>query len=68
MTESRELTNYCQSRSVPHPSLRRSTPELEVPEAMDLVVNAVIADNARRAMRGEVTLEKQTQGFRPICS
>ena len=31
---------------------------LDVPAAVDLVVNAVIADNARRAMRSDVPLEE----------
>jgi hypothetical protein len=38
---------------------------LEVPEALDLLVNAVIADNARQAMRGEVTLDEANQAGVP---
>ena len=34
---------------------------LEIPEALDLLVNAVIADNARQAMRGEVTLDEANE-------
>ena len=64
MTESRELTNYCQESVRPTHARRyaEALQNLEVPEAMDLVVNAVIADNARQAMRGEVTLEEANAG------
>ena len=65
MTESRELSNYCQESVRPTHARRyaEALQNLEVPEAMDLVVNAVIADNARRAMRGEVTLEEADAGL-----
>ena len=65
MTESRELSNYCQESVRPTHARRyaEALQNLEVPEAMDLVVNAVIADNARRAMRGEVTLEEANAGL-----
>ena len=65
MTESRELTNYCQESVRPTHARRyaEALQNLEVPEAMDLVVNAVIADNARQAMRGEVTLEEANAGL-----
>ena len=36
-----------------------------MPEALDLVVNAVIADNARRAMRGEMSLEESASNTGP---
>ena len=36
-----------------------------MPEALDLLVNAVIADNARQAMRGEVTLDEANQAGVP---
>ena len=65
MTESRELTNYCQESVRPTHARRyvEALQNLEVPEAMDLVVNAVIADNARQAMRGEVTLDEANAGL-----
>ena len=59
MTESRELSNFCQESVRPTHSRRyaEALQNLEVPEALELVVNAVIADNARRAMRCDVDLE-----------
>ena len=59
MSESRELSSYCQESVRPSHSRRyaEALQNLDVPEALDLVVNAVIADNARRAMRGGVALE-----------
>ena len=59
MTDSRELSSYCQESVRPSHSRRyaEALQNLEVPEALDLVVNAVIADNARRAMRGDVRLD-----------
>ena len=59
MSESRELSSYCQESVRPSHSRRyaEALQNLDVPEALDLVVNAVIADNARRAMRGGVPLE-----------
>jgi len=55
MTESRELTNYCQESVRPTHSRRyaEALQHLDVPEAMNLLVNAVIADNARRANRDD---------------
>ena len=60
MTESRELSNYCQESVRPIHSRRyaEALQNLEVPEALDLVVNAVIADNARSAMRRDVDLDE----------
>lgn len=59
MTESRELSNYCQESVRPSHSRRyaEALQNLEVPEAMDLLVNAVIADSARQASRDDVSLE-----------
>jgi len=59
MTDSRELSSYCQESVRPSHSRRyaEALQNLDVPEAVDLVVNAVIADNARRAMRSDVPLE-----------
>ncbi|CAI8170241.1 MAG: hypothetical protein AB8A46_02405 [Prochlorococcus sp.] len=55
MTESRQLTNYCQESVRPTHSRRyaEALQNIEVPEAMELLVNAVIADNARRAIPDE---------------
>ncbi|TVS05325.1 MAG: hypothetical protein EA413_07065 [Cyanobium sp. PLM2.Bin73] len=52
MTESRELSNYCQESVRPSHSRRYSEAlqNLERPGALELVANAVIADNARRAI------------------
>lgn len=52
MTESRELSNYCQESVRPTHSRRYSEAlqNLERPGALELVANAVIADNARRAI------------------
>ena len=59
MTDSRELSSYCQESVRPSHSRRYADAlqNLDIPEALDLVVNAVIADNARRAMRGEMSLD-----------
>ena len=64
MTDSRELSSYCQESVRPSHSRRyaEALQNLEVPEAVDLVVNAVIADNARRAMRSDVPLEEHDSG------
>ena len=63
MTESRELSSYCQESVRPSHSRRygEALQNLEIPEALDLLVNAVIADNARQAMRGEVTLDEANE-------
>ena len=55
MTESRELTNYCQESVRPTHSRRyaEALQNLDNPEAIDLIVNAVIADNVRRAIRDD---------------
>ena len=55
MTESRELTNYCQESVRPTHSRRyaEALQNLDSPEAMELIVNAVIADNARRAIQDD---------------
>ena len=60
MTESRELSSYCQESVRPSHSRRyaEALQNLDVPEALDLVVNAVIADNARRAMRDDMTIDE----------
>lgn len=52
MTESRELSNYCQESVRPSHSRRYSEAlqSLERPESLELLANAVVADNARRAI------------------
>ncbi|MGB1416596.1 MAG: hypothetical protein ACPG6X_03850, partial [Synechococcus sp.] len=64
MTESRELSNYCQESVRPTHSRRyaEALQNLDVVEALDLVVNAVIADNARSAMRRAAPLEGDGAG------
>ena len=60
LTDSRELSSYCQESVRPSHSRRyaEALQNLDVPEALDLVVNAVIADNARRAMRDDMTIDE----------
>jgi hypothetical protein len=60
MTDSRELSNYCQESVRPTHSRRyaEALQNLHQPEAMDLVVNAVIADNARRLTHDDSSLEE----------
>ena len=67
MTDSRELSSYCQESVRPSHSRRYADAlqNLDVPEALDLVVNAVIADNARRAMRGEMSLDDSASSSGP---
>ncbi|MCP9927970.1 hypothetical protein [Cyanobium sp. CH-040] len=52
MTESRELSNYCQESVRPSHSRRYSEAlqNLDRPGALELLANAVVADNARRAI------------------
>ena len=59
MTDSRQLSTYCQESVRPTHSRRyaEALQNLDLPEAMDLIVNAVIADNARRLIRGDSGLE-----------
>ena len=68
MTESRELSSYCQESVRPSHSRRygEALQNLDVQGAMDLLVNAVIADNARSAMRRAAPLEDaDTSGVPP---
>ncbi|MCM1982011.1 hypothetical protein [Lyngbya confervoides] len=55
MTESRELSNYCQESVRPTHSRKYSGAlnNLEKPESMELLANAVIADTARKAIFDE---------------
>ena len=61
MTESRELSNYCQESVRPTHSRRyaEALQNLDQNEAMDLLVNAVVADNARRLIGDDNGLEEQ---------
>ena len=67
MTESRELSNYCQESVRPTHSRRyaEALQNLDQPEAMDLLVNAVIADNARRLIRDDNGIEEQDTADEP---
>ena len=61
MTQSRELSNYCQE-SVRHTHSRKyveALDKLDQPEALELISNAVIADNAKRALRDDSTIEER---------
>ena len=61
MTESRELSNYCQE-SVRHTHSRRYADALnnvEQFDALELISNAVIAENARKAIIDDVSSEER---------
>lgn len=64
MTESRELSNYCQESVRPSHSRRYSEAlqNLDRPGALELVANAVIADNARRAIPDDSIGEETDSG------
>jgi hypothetical protein len=55
MTQSRELSNYCQESVRPTHSRKyaEAVHNLEKPEALELLANAVIADNARQAINDD---------------
>ena len=60
MTESRELSNYCQE-SVRHTHSRKyaeALDNLQQAEALDLISNAVIADNAKKAIRDDSSIQE----------
>ena len=67
MTESRELSSYCQESVRPSHSRRyaEALQNLDVPKALDLVVNAVIADNANQAMRRKMALNENGETGMP---
>ena len=61
MTESRQLSNYCQE-SVRHTHSRRYAEALnniEQPDALELISNAVIANNAKKAIRDDISIEER---------
>ena len=59
MTDSRELSAYCQESVRPTHSRRyaEALQNLHQSDAMDLIVHAVIADNARKSIRDDLSLE-----------
>ena len=60
MTESRELSNYCQESVRPSHGRRyaEALQNLEVPGALELVANVVIADIARKASQDDSFLDE----------
>ncbi len=61
MTESRQLSNYCQE-SVRHTHSRKYAEALnniEQPDALELISNAVIANNAKKAIRNDISIEER---------
>ncbi|MDJ0590288.1 MAG: hypothetical protein QNJ72_09875 [Pleurocapsa sp. MO_226.B13] len=61
MTESRELSNYCQE-SVRHTHSRKyaeALNDLDRLDALELIANAVIAENARRAILDDISIEER---------
>ncbi|MBE9029261.1 hypothetical protein IQ266_05735 [filamentous cyanobacterium LEGE 11480] len=63
MTESRELSNYCQESVRPTHSRKyaEALHNLDKPEALDLLANAVIADNARKAINDDSGLDDDSE-------
>ncbi len=59
MTESRELSNYCQESVRPTHSRKYADAlqNLDKPEALELLANVVIADNARKAINDDSGLD-----------
>ena len=62
MTASRELSNYCQESVRPTNSRKYATAltHLDQPEALELLANAVIADNARKAIHDIYGIEESS--------
>ena len=61
MTESRELSNYCQE-SVRHTHSRKyveALDNLENPEALELISHVVIVDNAKKVIRDDNLIEER---------
>ncbi|RMF20464.1 MAG: hypothetical protein D6756_14160, partial [Cyanobacteria bacterium J083] len=61
MTESRELSNYCQESVRPSHSRKyvEALNNIEQPEALELIANAVLADNARKAINQDYGREER---------
>jgi hypothetical protein len=59
MTDSRQLSNYCQESVRPTHSRKyaEALQNLDKPEALEFVANAVIADNARKTSHGDSFLD-----------
>ena len=67
MTESRELSNYCQE-SVRHTHSRKyadALNDIEQSDALELISNAVIAENAKKALEDENIEEREIQADDP---
>ena len=67
MTESRELSNYCQE-SVRHTHSRKyadALNDIEQSDALELISNAVIAENAKKALEDENIEEREVQADDP---
>ena len=62
MTQSRELSNYCQESVRPTHSRKyaEALNNLDKEEALELLANAVIADNARKAIHDENGMDERT--------
>jgi hypothetical protein len=60
MTESRELSNYCQESVRPTHSRQyaEALHHIDKPEALELLANAVIADNARTAIYDDSSIDE----------
>ncbi|MDJ0691410.1 MAG: hypothetical protein QNJ41_23255 [Xenococcaceae cyanobacterium MO_188.B32] len=61
MTESRQLSNYCQE-SVRHTHSRKyaeALNNLEQLDALELISNAVIANNAKKALQDDISIEER---------
>ena len=67
LTDSRELSAYCQESVRPTHSRRyaEALQNLHQPEAMDLLINAVIADNARKSIRDDLALDDSQDSAQP---
>ena len=61
MTESRELSSYCQESVRPSHSRKyaEALNNFDKPEALELLANAVIADNARKYINDENAIEER---------
>lgn len=67
MTDSRELSAYCQESVRPTHSRRyaEALQNLQQPEAIDLIIHAVIADNARKSIRDDLALDDSEEDAHP---
>lgn len=67
LTKSRELSNYCQESVRPTHSRKYTgiLNNLDKPESLELLANAIIADNARKAIQDDDVEETTTQADDP---